>query len=155
MAEIRQATQCVFVGKAAFRHRDRRILSDYCSGPGRKREVVQREAGTENREDHVTRPDNKAAVTVLQGNGLSVELVWFADAVPLSKAAPQLEGNHEIHGIFKSGIFVDDLDATLSELKSRGVIIAFEPFYEKSMNCRMFAIRDNNGNILQFFGNSK
>ena len=102
--------------------------------------------------ENAMRPDKRAAVTILQGHGLSVELVWFRDAVPLSSVAPQLKGSHELHGIFKAGVVVDDLDSTLNELKSRGVTIAFETFYDKSMDCRMFAIRDNNGNILQFFG---
>jgi catechol 2,3-dioxygenase-like lactoylglutathione lyase family enzyme len=102
--------------------------------------------------NHAMRPDGKAAVTILQGNGFSVELIWLADASPLSKVAPQVKGPQEIHGILKSGIFVDDLDAALKELKSRNVTMAFDTFYDKSMDCRMFAIRDNNGNILQFFG---
>ena len=102
--------------------------------------------------NHVMRPDNKAAVTVLQANTLAVELIWFAHAVPLSRAAPQSKGNEEIYGILKAGIFVDDMDFALRELRSRNVTIAFEPFYDKSMDCRMFAIRDDNGNILQFLG---
>lgn len=99
-----------------------------------------------------TSPDRKATVTILQGNGLSVELVWFADAVSLSTIAPEMKGTHQVHGIFKAGIFVDDLDSILDHLKSRDVIMAFEPFFDASMQCRMFAVRDNNGNILQFFG---
>ena len=102
--------------------------------------------------NHAMRPDNKAAVTILQGNGFAVELIWLADAAPLAKVAPQAKGAQDIHGILKSGLFVDDLDATLKELKSRNVTMAFDTFYDKSMDCRMFAIRDNNGNILQFFG---
>jgi Lactoylglutathione lyase and related lyases len=102
--------------------------------------------------NHAMRPDNKAAVTILEGNGLAVELIWLADAVPLSKAAPQLKGPQDVYGILKSGIFVDDLDAALKELKSRNVTFAFDTFYDKSTDCRMFAIRDDNGNIIQFFG---
>jgi len=102
--------------------------------------------------NHAMRPDNKAAVTILEGNGFAVELIWLADAVPLSKAAPELKGPQDVHGILKSGVFVDDLDSVLKDLKSRNVTFAFELFYDKSMDCRMFAIRDNNGNILQFFG---
>lgn len=102
--------------------------------------------------NHAMRADNKAAVTVLQGNGLAVELIWLADAAPLSKVAPQVKGPQDVHGFLKSGIFVDDLDGTLRELKARHVTMAFETFYDKSMDCRMFAIRDDNGNILQFFG---
>jgi catechol 2,3-dioxygenase-like lactoylglutathione lyase family enzyme len=97
-------------------------------------------------------PDKLSAVTILEGNGLSVELVWFADAVSLSKLAPELNGSHKLHGIFKSGVLVDDLDHAWKELKSRQVTVAFEPFFDATMQCRMFAIRDNNGNLLQFFG---
>lgn len=102
--------------------------------------------------NHSMRPDQKAGVTVLQGNGLAVELIWLAGSAPLSKIAPQLKGPQDIYGILKAGIFVEDLDATLKELKARHVTMAFETFYDQDMNCRMFAIRDNNGNILQFFG---
>ncbi len=101
---------------------------------------------------HATSADKKSAVTILQGNGLSVELIWLADAVSLSKLAPELKGSHQVHGIFKSGIFVDDLDSALKQLKSRHVTIAFEPFFDSAMQCRMFAIRDDDGNLLQFFG---
>ena len=99
-----------------------------------------------------TSPDKKAEVAVLQANGLTVELVWFADAVSLGSIAPQLKGTHQVHGIFKAGIFVEDLDRVWQEMKGGNVSIAFEPFFDSSMQCRMFAIRDNNGNILQFFG---
>ncbi|HWC20566.1 MAG TPA: VOC family protein [Terriglobales bacterium] len=101
---------------------------------------------------HAVSPDKKSAVTILQGNGLSVELIWLADAVSLSKIAPALHGSHEVQGIFKAGLFVDDLDAALTQLKSRRVSLAFDPFFDASMQCRMFAIHDNNDNILQFFG---
>jgi len=99
-----------------------------------------------------TSADKKSAVTILRGNGLDVELIWLADAVSLSKVAPELKGTQQSHGIFKSGVFVDDLDSELKQLKSRNVTFAFEPFFYSSMQCRMFAIRDNDGNLLQFFG---
>jgi catechol 2,3-dioxygenase-like lactoylglutathione lyase family enzyme len=99
-----------------------------------------------------TAKDKSAAVAVLQGGGFTVELVWFASALPLSKITSELKGNHEVYGMFKSGLCVRDLDSTYEQLKSRGVTMAFEPFFDPSMQCRMFAIRDNGGNILQFFG---
>lgn len=102
--------------------------------------------------NHAMRPDNTAGVTILQGHGLAVELIWFTDAVPLSKVDRQLAGPQQVHGILKSGIFIDDLDAAVKELQSRDVTFAFETFYDKAMDCRMFAIRDNNANILQFLG---
>jgi catechol 2,3-dioxygenase-like lactoylglutathione lyase family enzyme len=102
--------------------------------------------------NHVLRADYKAAVTILQGNGFAVELIWLDDSVPLSSIDPKLKGPQNVHGLLKAGLFVNDLDDTLSALKSRNVTMAFQMFYDKSMDCRTFAIRDNNGNILQFFG---
>lgn len=88
--------------------------------------------------------DKKSAVTILQGNGLAVELIWLAQAVSLSSIAPELQGSHQLYGIFKAGIFVEDMDSALKQLKSLDVIVAFEPFFDAAMECRMFAIRDNN-----------
>jgi hypothetical protein len=58
----------------------------------------------------------------------------------------------QVHGLFKAGIFIDDLQSLWSELKSREIAIAFEPFFDEAMQCSMFAVRDIKGNILQFFG---
>ena len=41
---------------------------------------------------HAASQDKKRAVTILQGNGLSVELICLAEALPLSKIAPELQG---------------------------------------------------------------
>ncbi len=101
---------------------------------------------------HALAADKKSAVTILEGSVLSVELIWLAHAVPLSKITPELKGTHELNGIFKSGVYVQDLDLALRTLRERNVTFAFEPFFDTAMRCRMFAIRDNNGNILQFFG---
>ncbi len=101
---------------------------------------------------HAVSADKQRAVTILQAEGLIVELIWFADAAPLSKIAPQLQGPHQLYGILKAGIVVDDLDAMLRALKAKQVTMAFEPFFDDSTQCRTFAVRDNNGNIIQFFG---
>lgn len=54
-----------------------------------------------------------------------------------------------MRGIFKVGLLVDDLDATLGVLRSRGVAIAFGP-YPATANQRANAIiRDNAGNLIQ------
>jgi catechol 2,3-dioxygenase-like lactoylglutathione lyase family enzyme len=102
--------------------------------------------------NHSQSPDNKSAATILRGNGLIVELIQHADAMPLNRAAPALSRAFQVHGIFKSGIVVDDLDATFKELNTRKVEIAFPIFADAALAIRTFAIRDNNGNLLQFFG---
>jgi len=69
-----------------------------------------------------------AAVSVLEGGGLIVELIQDDDAVPLAKAAPGVKSNIQVHGLVKAGIVVADFDKALALLKERKVKIAFGPF---------------------------
>ena len=95
---------------------------------------------------------NNIAVIVLAGGGLIVELIQSDGAMPLTKVAPAINDPSLIHGIFKSGLFVEDLDKTLASLKARNVEIAFGPFPAKENGMKNFIIRDNSGNLIQFFG---
>ena len=91
-------------------------------------------------------------VMVLEGGGIMVELVQHDEAMPLAKLTPQISDSFKVHGFFKAGIIVQDLDATLSMLKARDVPIAFGPFAAKDGRRANFIIRDNAGNLLHFFG---
>jgi len=93
---------------------------------------------------------DKAAVTVLEGGGLIVELIQHDDALPLSKAAAK--DNLLVHGMFKAGVMVNDFDQTLAMLKARNVPIAFGPFPARPNQRANAVIRDNAGNLIQFFG---
>jgi len=72
--------------------------------------------------------------------------------LPLSKAAPSINDPTFIHGITKVGMIVDDFDKTLVQLKERNVQIAYGPFPKRSDQRANVIIRDNAGNLLQFFG---
>jgi catechol 2,3-dioxygenase-like lactoylglutathione lyase family enzyme len=94
-----------------------------------------------------------ASVCILSGNGLLVELIQQRNSLPLTKAAPTLKSSIDVHGIFKSGLIVDNIDAVFKELKARNVEIAFGMFPAKPDSpYKNFAIRDNSGNLIQFFG---
>ena len=95
---------------------------------------------------------DRVAVTVLEGGGLIVELIQHDDAMPLSKAAPAVKDNFFIHGVFKAGVIVDDFDKTLAMLKARHVEIAFGPWPARANQRANVIIRDNAGNLIQFFG---
>src|SRR6185295_4862343 len=95
---------------------------------------------------------NKAAVTVLEGGGLIVELIQHDDALPLSKVAAAAKDNPLVHGMFKAGVIVDDFDQTLARLKGRNVPIAFGPFPARPNQRANVIIRDNAGNLIQLFG---
>jgi len=93
-----------------------------------------------------------ATAVILEGNGLIVELLQRDDAMPLSKAAPSVAQNYRIHGFFKAGIIVDDFDATVARLKERGVAIAMGPYPKTAEQRANVIVRDNSGNLIQFFG---
>jgi len=95
---------------------------------------------------------DQAAVTVLEGGGLIVELIQHDDAVALAKAAPAIKGNLFVHGMFKAGVIVDDFEKTLAMLRARGVEIVIGPFPAKANQRANVIIKDNAGNLIQFFG---
>jgi catechol 2,3-dioxygenase-like lactoylglutathione lyase family enzyme len=94
----------------------------------------------------------EARATVLEGGGLTVELMQHSKARPLRTAAPGVQANYEVHGIFKAGIFVDDFDRTMAELRRRGVEIAIGPFPKRDGQPANAIVKDNAGNYLQLFG---
>ena len=102
----------------------------------------------------VLRPpkQDKSALAVLEGGGLIVELLQRDDATPLRRAVPSASANYQVHGLFKAGVVVDDLNATLSTLRASGVEIAMGPFPASKEQRANAIIRDNAGNLIQFFG---
>lgn len=89
---------------------------------------------------------DKTAVIVLEGGGLIVELVERDDAAP-GAADPIM-----VHGIIKAGVILDDFDKTLATLNERHVPIAFGPYPAKGNQRANVIIKDNSGNLIQFFG---
>ena len=92
------------------------------------------------------------AVAILEGGGLMVELIERDGAASLLKAAPTLKDNTYLEGIFKAGAIVDDFEGTVASLKSHGVEIAYGPFAAKGSEPANVIVRDNAGNLIQFFG---
>jgi catechol 2,3-dioxygenase-like lactoylglutathione lyase family enzyme len=91
-------------------------------------------------------PQGGTAVTILEGDGLIVELLQRDGARPPAGDA-QLT-----HGFFKAGILVKDLDRTLARLRERGVEIAFGPYPASDTQRANLILRDNSGNLIQLFG---
>ena len=87
---------------------------------------------------------NKTAVTVLEGGGLIVELIQHDDARP--SGDPLL-----VHGVFKVGIVVEDYVSLLELLRARRVEIVLGPFPARDGQRPNLIVRDNAGNLLQFF----
>jgi len=94
----------------------------------------------------------KTSVAILEGGSLIVELIQNDDALPLNVVAPSVTDNILVHGIFKAGVIVDDLDKLVAVFKQRGVEIAFGPFPSRPDQRSNVIIKDNSGNLIQFFG---
>jgi catechol 2,3-dioxygenase-like lactoylglutathione lyase family enzyme len=94
----------------------------------------------------------KASGAILEGGDLIVELIQNDDALPLNVVAPSVGDNILVHGIFKAGVIVDDLDKLVAIFKQRGVEIAFGPFPSRPDQRSNVIIKDNSGNLIQFFG---
>ena len=94
----------------------------------------------------------KSTAVILEGGGLIVELMHHDDAVPLRTAAPSINRNFLVHGMFKAGLFVEDFDKAIAEFRARGVQIAIGPFPARPDQPANAIIRDNEGNFIQFFG---
>jgi catechol 2,3-dioxygenase-like lactoylglutathione lyase family enzyme len=91
-------------------------------------------------------------VMVLEGGGLIVELIQHDESMALTKLAPPVDDAVKIHGFFKAGVLVADIDATRRMLEARGVPMAYGPYAAKDGRRANFIIRDNAGNHIHFFG---
>jgi len=94
----------------------------------------------------------RTAAMALEGGGLIVELIQNDDAVPLATAAPAVKGELFVHGVFKAGVVVDDFERTVAQLKARGIEIVAGPFPTRPGMRANVLVKDNNGNLIQFFG---
>ncbi|MEO7654204.1 MAG: hypothetical protein ABIS23_00785 [Sphingomicrobium sp.] len=58
----------------------------------------------------VLRPPEREGrrMVALEGKGMLIELIEERDAVPLEKAAPSIDRDYLVHGIFKGGFLVSD-----------------------------------------------
>ncbi|MBI3885741.1 MAG: VOC family protein [Opitutae bacterium] len=100
---------------------------------------------------HGTAPNVTLRFALLTRGPSLVELLQFPDAKPLAAAAPGV-AVHQLHGFFKGGFVVADLDAHFRALQARGVAFEFEIVRPPNGPYRTFGLRDPEGNLLQFFG---
>jgi catechol 2,3-dioxygenase-like lactoylglutathione lyase family enzyme len=101
---------------------------------------------------HGEAPNKIAKFAILEAEGSILEMIQRSDAKPLAKAVPGAKGAYEVHGIFKAGFHVADLDAVHKRVKERGIPVAYDLMPAKDVDLRSFTIRDPEGNLIQFFG---
>jgi hypothetical protein len=97
-------------------------------------------------------PNQIAKFAILEGDGILIEMIQHSKAQPRKAVAPSVSDAVQIHGIFKVGVLVRDLDVIYSHLKKRNITIAYDFMRAKDVPMRSFAARDPEGNLVQFFG---
>ncbi len=91
-------------------------------------------------------PRLPAETIVLGGHNLFVELIHHD-----GKQLPRVDNEASVPRLLKAGAIVgrEDFDAVAAYLQKRGV--EAQIFEDKEMGVRYFLIRDNDGNLIQFF----
>ena len=96
-------------------------------------------------------PDKTARGILLEGHGSLLEIVQHSKAKPLGTILPQGEA-YQIHGIFKIGFHVRNIDAAYKTMIGNGAEVAYKLGKAREMGLRSFTVHDHDGNLVQFFG---
>ena len=99
-----------------------------------------------------TAPNSAIRFALLQQGSSLIELLQLPDAKPRAEAAPGTTSAHQIHGFFKSGFVVRDIDAAYRRAGELKLTLAYELGQPPNGPYRSFGIVDPEGNLLQFFG---
>lgn len=99
-----------------------------------------------------TGPNGGIRFALLQQGNALIEMLQFPDAKPRTEAEPGTTRPFQIHGVFKSGFVVADIDEVYRRIKEMGVPRAFELSKPPDGPYRTFGVRDPEGNVVQVFG---
>ena len=98
-------------------------------------------------------PDKVARGILLEGHGSLLEIVQHSKARPLKSLLPHAGGAHEVHGIFKVGLHVRDVDAAYQAARNSGAEIDYNlGGTSPQTGMRSFTLRDNDGNLVHPIG---
>ncbi len=96
-------------------------------------------------------PDGATHTRILGSPDLLVELSQHRRARSLQEYAGAPTPGFLVHGFFKAGLFVTDLDRAMEVLKNRGVTSFGQAQGDPQSGLRWVLFRDPGGNILQLF----
>ena len=95
-------------------------------------------------------PDRFSIVNMSNGQA-ALELIELASAVSAADVIPDYNTKLRVHGFFKSGFQVSDLDAWVSFLQDRKVAFHGDVVEDPVTKKRMVIILDPDGNRIQLF----
>lgn len=97
-------------------------------------------------------PERNIRFALLKREGALIEMLQLPDARPRLEVDPAATSASRIHGFFKAGLVVPDVDALYRQLHEKGVEFTIPLGEPGSAGLRMFQLRDPEGNLLQFLG---
>jgi catechol 2,3-dioxygenase-like lactoylglutathione lyase family enzyme len=92
------------------------------------------------------RADSNTQVRILTSEHLVVELIADKRAKPVAEHAGSQVPMTQVHGIFKAGFFVPDLDSAIAVLRERHIPVEGRWLESRPRN---LMLRDNSGNLIQ------
>jgi catechol 2,3-dioxygenase-like lactoylglutathione lyase family enzyme len=97
-------------------------------------------------------PRVAAQTVILGGHNIFVELIYYDDRALMSR---HIDDTAPVAGPIKTGVIVSqkDFDALAERLRDHGAPVGV--FEDKEMDVRTFIVKDNDGNLFQFFANLK
>ncbi len=99
-------------------------------------------------------PEHQLRIVFLELNGYTIELVESRTGTSFDavrKRIPEIKDRDNLHGFFKCGFLVSNVDALAAELRGAGVKLVSKPSDDRAFGVRQFLVEDNAGNVLQFF----
>jgi predicted enzyme related to lactoylglutathione lyase len=96
--------------------------------------------------------DSGMEFALLSRPGALLEIIKFKAAKTRAAWGLAKTEVHEVHGIFKIGFEVTDIDALFNHAKERGLQIFFPIVQARDIPLRTFGLTDPEGNIIQIFG---
>jgi len=98
--------------------------------------------------NEVKTPDGRVRVLLVGSEALQIELLEHRDAKPSSVPA---DSRHLVHGTFKFGFYVDDLDRAVAHLRGMEAELLTDVIDDEAQRVRFVLLRDISGNVLQLF----
>ena len=89
---------------------------------------------------------------LLEREGALIELLQLPEARARLEVDPAATSASRIHGFFKAGFVVRDIDRLQRELQEKGATFSLPLGEPGSAGLRMFQLKDPEGNLLQFLG---
>lgn len=87
----------------------------------------------------------------LQRGAFYLELISIENSISANKILKKQPDKSLVHGFFKLGFSVGNLELWAEQLEDLGVEIQGKIVYDKNRNKKMFIIKDPEGNRIQFF----